>query len=322
NDFKKLAQEIQSIPGVKNIGAVSHNLGTSQDWSDDYKKNVTDAPFVMRDFRVDKNYISNLDMLFVAGHNFSENISAERETEVILNESALKLFGIEDASSAIGQVIFSDDSVALAVAGVVKDFHFRPMNDAIGPLALRYKPADFNIMNIAIEPGSKERVMAAISPIWKKIDQVHPLECKLMSQEIEDAFTESGIIDILHVIEYITILSVIISCLGMLGMVMYGTRLRLKEISVRKVMGADIKSITILLSRSFMKLIVISLLIGIPLSYFLGNMILQNFAYKMSTLPLLIIVAVLIIALLGLITICSQTIKAAIANPVKSLRTE
>ncbi|MEO6405197.1 MAG: ABC transporter permease [Ferruginibacter sp.] len=322
NDFKKLSQEIQSIPGVKNIGAVSHSLGTSQDRSDDYKKDATDAPFVMRDFRVDANYISNLKMQFVAGHNFHENISAERETEVILNESALMLFGFKDAGSAIGQQIFSEDSVALSVSGVVKDFHFRPMMDAIGPLALRYKPADFSIMNIAIEPGSTDKVIAAISPIWKKTDPVHALEIKLMSQEIDDAYIESGLVDILHVIEYVTILSVIIACLGMLGMVMYSTRLRLKEISVRKVMGADIKSITILLSRSFMKLVVIGLLIGIPLSYLLGNIILQNFAYKITTLPLLIIAAVLIIALLGLITICSQTIKAALIIPVKSLRTE
>jgi putative ABC transport system permease protein len=126
----------------------------------------------------------------------------------------------------------------------------------------------------------------------------------------------------LHVIEYVSLLSIIIACLGMLGMVMYSTRLRLKEISVRKVMGADVLSITVLLSRSFMKLIIIGLLIGIPLSYFLGTMILQNFAYKISSLPFLVVAAVLIIALLGLITICSQTIRAALVNPSKSLRTE
>ncbi|MEP6711843.1 MAG: FtsX-like permease family protein, partial [Ferruginibacter sp.] len=97
---------------------------------------------------------------------------------------------------------------------------------------------------------------------------------------------------------------------------------RLKEISVRKVMGADVKTITLLLSRSFSKLIAIGLIIGIPLSYLSGNLILQNFAYKINSMPVLIIVAVLIIALLGLVTICSQTINAARANPVKSLRTE
>ncbi len=322
NDYRMLANEIQSIPGVIRTGAVSHSLGTSEDRSADYKKNATDAPFIMRDFRVDANYITNLQMKFVAGNNFSKNISAGRETEVILNESALELFGFKNASSAIGQTIYADDSVLLAVTGVVKDFHFRPMTYQIGPLALRYKPADFSIMNIAFVPGSKDKILAAISPIWKKADPNHALNCTLMSQEIDEDYSRSGLTDILNVIEYVSFLSIIIACLGMLGMVMYSTRLRLKEISVRKVMGAGVKDITRLLSRSFMMLIALGIIIGIPVSYLLGNLLLQNFAYKINSLSLLIIVAVFIIALLGLITICSQTIKAAMANPVKSLRAE
>lgn len=322
NNYEKLAHEIGSIPGVKLIGAVSHSLGTSEDMATDYKKNAADAPFVMRDFRVDSNYITNLDMKFVAGRNFGKDITPGRETEVILNETALKSFGFKNAAAAIGQTIIADDSVLLAVTGVVRDFNFRPMNYSIGPLAMRYKPADFNIMNISFETASKDKIIAALSPIWKKADSVHPLDCKLMSEEIDDDYTRSGIVDMLLVIKYVSFLSIIIACLGMLGMVMFSTRLRLKEISIRKVMGADVKTISVLLSRSFMMLIGIGILIGIPVSYFFCNLILQDFAYKISTLPLLIIAAVFIIFFLGLITISSQTIKAALANPVKSLRTE
>ncbi len=322
NDYAKLATEIQAIPGVKRIGAVSHSLGTWEDMATDYKKNAADAPFVMRDFRVDANYINNLEMKFVAGRNFSKDMSADRESEVILNETALKSFGFKDASSAIGQTIISDDSLSLAVTGVVKDFHFRPMNYEIGPLALRNKPSDFSIMNIAFEPAAKDKVMAAISPIWKKTDPVHELKYTLMSEEIDEAYSSSGILDILKIIEYVSFLTTVIACLGMLGMVMYSTRLRLKEISVRKVLGADVKAITLLLSRSYMILIGIGVLIGTPLSYLFGSFILQNFAYMITTLPLLVLGAILIIVLVGLIAICSQTIKAAIANPVKNLRTE
>jgi putative ABC transport system permease protein len=108
----------------------------------------------------------------------------------------------------------------------------------------------------------------------------------------------------------------------MLGMVMYNTQLRVKEVSVRKVMGASVKDVAVLLSRSFIWLVGIGVLIGIPLSYLLGNLFLQNFAYKITYGIWLIAAGVLITGLLGLITVCTQTIKAAIANPVKSLRSE
>ena len=196
------------------------------------------------------------------------------------------------------------------------------MNYEIGPLAFRYRPENFQRMSIAFEPGSKDKLVAALSPIWKKTDPVHPLQYSLMRDEINDAYVQSGFTDVLKIMQYISFLSVILACLGMLGMVMYNSQLRIKEVSVRKVMGASVKDVTVLLSRSFVWLIGIGVLIGIPLSYLLGNLFLQNFAYKISYSIWLIVAGVLIIAVLGLITICSQTIKAALSNPVKSLRTE
>ncbi len=322
NDYKKLAVELQSVPGVKQIGFVSHSLGTFQDFSDDYKRRLADASFVMRDFRADANYMSNLQIHFVAGRNFSPDLPSERETETILNERALSFFGFKSAGEAIGQQIYAADSIALNVVGVVKDFHFRPMNYEIGPLAFRYRPSDFQIINIAFEPGSKDKLVAALSPIWKKMDPVHPLQHNLMRDEINDAYETSGFTDVLKVMQYVSFLSIVLACLGILGMVMYNTQLRTKEISVRKVMGASVKDVTVLLSRSFMWLIAIGIMIGMPLSYLVGNLFLQNFAYKISFGIGLIFAGVLITGLLGLITICSQTIKAALTNPVNSLRTE
>ena len=322
NDYRKLANEVQSVPGVKQIGFVSHSLGTFQDYSDDYKRKVTDASFVMRDFRADANFISNLKIQFAAGRNFSPGLSATKESEVILNEKALLLFGFKSAVDAIGQQVYAEDSIALKVVGVVKDFHFRPMTYEIGPLAFRYRPADFQVMSIAFEPGSKGRLIAALSPTWKKFDNVHQLQSNLMRDEINDAYESSGFTDILKIMQYISFLSIVIACLGMLGMVMYNTQLRTKEVSIRKVMGASVKDITILLSRSFMWLIGIGVLIGIPSSYLLNNLFLQNFAYKINYWPLIIVAGVVITSSLGLITVCSQTIRTAMMNPVKSLRTE
>jgi putative ABC transport system permease protein len=322
NEPGKLASETRSIAGVKQIGFVSHSLGTFQDLSDDYKRKPGDEAFEMRDFRADANFISNLKISFVAGRNFSQGLSKDKESEIILNETALPLFGFKSPSDALNQQVYVSDSIPLNVVGVVKDFHFRPMNYKIGPLAFRYRPSSFQIMSVAIEPGSKDRVMASLSPIWKGIDPVHPLQADLMRDEINDAYVTSGFTDVLKIMQYISFLSIVLACLGMLGMVMYNTQLRTKEVSLHKVMGASVKDVTILLSRSFMWLILIGVLIGMPLSYLLGNLFLQNFAYKITTGSLLILVGAVIISLLGLITICSQTIKAALSNPVKNLRSE
>jgi putative ABC transport system permease protein len=322
NDYNKLAEEVQSVPGVKQIGFVSHSLGTFQDYSDDYRKNIGDDPFDMRDFRADANYISNLKVQFVAGRNFSSQLSKEHESEVIINEKALDLFNFKTPDEAIGQQIYAGDSIALNIVGVVNNFHFRPMNYEIGPLAFRYRPNDFRLMSIAFEPGGKDRLLASLSPIWKNIDPVHPLQSNLMRDEITDAYKSSGFTDVLEIMQYIAFLSIVLACLGMLGMVMYNTQLRIKEVSVRKVLGASAKDVTILLSRSFMWLIGIGTLIGIPLSYLISNLFLQNFAYKISYGIWLIVAGVIITGLLGLITVCAQTIKTALSNPVKSLRTE
>ena len=322
NDPDKLASETRSITGVKQIGFVSHSLGTFQDLSDDYKRKPGDEAFEMRDFRADANFISNLKISFVAGRNFSPGLSKENESEIILNEKALPLFGFKSPSDAVNQQVYVSDSIPLNVVGVVKDFHFRPMSYEIGPLAFRYRPSSFQIMSVAIEPGSKDRVMASLSPIWKSMDPVHPLQADLMRDEINDAYVTSGFTDVLKIMQYISFLSIVLACLGMLGMVMYNTQLRIKEVSLHKVMGASVKDVIVLLSRSFIWLILIGVLVGMPLSYLLGNLFLQNFAYKISSVPLLIIFGAVITSLLGLITICSQTIKAALSNPVKNLRSE
>jgi putative ABC transport system permease protein len=322
NDYKTLGAELSSVPGVKQIGFVSHPLGTFRDFADDYKRNKGEAAFVMRDFRADANYISNLKIQFSAGRNFSQGLSEKRESEVIINEKSLTQFGFKSSADAIGKQIYAGDSTLLNVVGVVKDFHFRPMNYEIGPLAFRYRPADFTEMSIAFEPGSKERIAAALSSIWKKTDAVHPLKYSLMREQIIDAYNASGFTDVLKILQYISFLSIVLACFGMLGMVMYSTQLRTKEVSVRKVMGADVKEVTVLLSRSFMWLIGIGILIGAPISYVLGNLILQDYAYKISYAGWLVAAGVAIIGLLGLITVCSQTIRAALANPIKNLRTE
>lgn len=321
-DFNKMAAEVRSLPGVVSVGGVSHRLGTWSDRSSDYKRTVSDEPFVMRDFMVDDNYIHNLDLTFLAGRNFEASEQNGREKHVILNESALVNFGFNNPVAAIGQPIYADDSVMLNVIGVVKDFHYRPMNSKIEGLALRYNLSELAYLSAQIDPTQKESTIASIESIWKKLDPIHTIEYMMLDEEIDDAYRQAGMNDVLVIVGYITFLAVTLACLGMLGMAMYATQVRVKEVGVRKVMGASVMDVVFLLSKSFMVLIGTAILIGAPISFWLGDLFLSLYAYKIEIGPLLLGFGVSIIALLGLIIVCTQTVKAAVSNPVDSLRYE
>jgi putative ABC transport system permease protein len=321
-EFEKMANEVQTLAGVQSVGGVSHKLGTWADRSSDYKRYRQDEPFVMRDFLVDDNYISQLELTFLAGTNFKANEEGDREKHIILNETALPRFGFSDPVSAVGQSLYTNDSVMLQVIGVVKDFHFRPMNNQINALGLRYNAKAFGYLSIKINPDKKTEVMASIQSIWKKLDPIHAIDFAMMEEEIDDAYRQAGMKDILIIVGYITFLAVTLACLGMLGMAMYATQTRIKEVGIRKVMGASVNEVTVLLSKSFMMLIGIAVLIGVPISIYIGNLFLELYAYKVEITPLLLLSGISLIALLGLVMICSQTIKAASSNPVKSLRYE
>ncbi len=319
NDFKNFDTRVSALAGVERVGGVSHSLGTWADGADDYKRNKGDEAFVMRDFYVDADYIKNLKLTFVAGEGFRED--RDEENHIILNESALVSFGFEDARSAVGQTIIAGDSIELIVIGVLKDFNYRPLNYQIGPLGLRSNHQALSIASISYS-GDRAKLESSIASIWKEIDPIHPIEMRSMTEEIDKAYADSGFTDVLAIIGYIAFVAVSLACLGMLGMAMYTTQTRIKEIGLRKTLGASVVSVVFLLSRSFLILIGISIAIGAPISYYLGNLFISNYAYRITITPMLMVSGIALLVLLGIGIISSQTIVAARRNPVDSLRYE
>jgi putative ABC transport system permease protein len=316
-EFQKLATEIQTISGVESVGGISHSLGTWEDGSSDYKRNLNDELFVMRDFSVDENYLKNLKINLVAGSHFH----AGRERQVILNETALKKFGFDRPVDAIDQIIFINDSTQLSIVGVVPDFNFRPLSYEIGPVAFRYAPQDISILTARINPTNTKAVVEQMGAAWKKLD-TRPFEWMMVSDEIDNAYEDAGFFDVVTIVGYITVVAITLACLGILGMAMYMAQTRIKEIGVRKVMGATVPDILFLLSKTFLIVIGISVAIGVPISYFLGDMFLNMYAYKIPVTPWMILSGILFLVILAMIMIASQTIRAATTNPVKSLRYE
>jgi putative ABC transport system permease protein len=321
-EFEKFANEVRRLPGVLSVGGVSHALGTYADRYGDYKRNIGDENFAIRDFTVDDNYISNLGLEFLAGSNFDPALQGEHERHAILNERALQDFGFADPLSAIGQPIYTGDSIMLTIVGVVKDFNFRPLNYQVGPLVLRYNFDDLDILSASIIPSQEKAVIASIESVWKKLDPIHPFEGVMMKQQLDDTYWDGGFLDIIQVVGYISLLAITMACLGILGMSMYATQTRIKEIGVRKVMGASSKQITLLLSRSFLVLIIVGVIIGLPAGYYLGYAFVLDYAYQIEITPLLLLSGVAIVTVLGMFAIGSQTWKAAQTDPARSLRYE
>jgi putative ABC transport system permease protein len=315
-DYEKLANQIRGLAGVSRVGGISHSLGTWADGASDYKRNQEDDLFVIRDFSVDENYLLNLEVPLIAGTNFE----AGADRQVILNEKALESFGFERAADAVGQKIFMGDSTELIIAGVVKNFNFRPLSYEIGPVVFRYDPRSISILSAKIV-GDAAPLLSSMEAIWKKNDP-RIFDARVLSDEIDASYEEAGFFDIVTIVGYITVVAIVLACLGMLGMAMYATQTRIKEIGVRKVMGATVPDILLLLSKSFIFLIGIAVVIGAPVSVFLGNQFLSLYAYKVNITVGLISTGVLFLVVLGTGIICSQTIRAATTNPLKSLRYE
>lgn len=320
NDFEKFDTQVSALAGVERVGGVSHSLGTWADGSDDYKRFKGDEAFVMRDFYVDADYINNLKLEFVAGKNFSEN-NRENENHILLNETALVSFGFEDAPSAVGQTVIAGDSTELLVVGVLKDFNYRPLNYQIGPLGLRSNAKNFSLASISYS-GDRTKVEESVISIWKDLDPIHPIVMNSMTEEIDNAYSDSGFTDVLAIIGYIAFLAVSLACLGMLGMAMFTAQTRIKEIGLRKTLGASVTSVVLLLSKSFLVLIGISVVIGAPISYYLGEMIISTYAYRITITPWLMLSGISLLVFVGIAIISSQTIVAARRNPITSLRYE
>lgn len=320
--FEKIANDVRGLSGVESVGGVSHPIGTYNSRNSNYKRKRSDEAVSMKEFLTDENYINNLKLTFLAGENFNTQNQSGIQSHIILNETAMTRFGFENPTSTIGETVYLNDSVALQVIGVVKDFHFRPLDSKIEPLGLRYNINELRLLSVQFNPAQKDAVIASLKTIWKKYDPNHTPDYAIMEEEIDDAYRQSGMQDILVIVSYITFLAVVLACLGMLGMAMYATQTRIKEVGVRKVMGASVSDVVILLSKSFLILIGIAVVIGTPISFIIGTVFLDTFAYKIQIGPMIILTGIFTIAGLGLMIVCSQTIRTATTNPVKWLRYE
>jgi ABC-type antimicrobial peptide transport system permease subunit len=324
-----LLKELSQMPEVTALSRSLIITSVGNAWGGYMKyKDLRDSALVLTN-NVDENYLPLHDYKLVAGGNFiARPTTSKAVREVIVNEQFLKRFNIavNDPEKAIGEEItFSNiqgNGRKMTIVGVMKDFHYGKVDNLIEPTAFMFwTPEDRTIINAKIQSTDMLTTMAKIESIWKKIDPVHPFEAKFYDQEIEDAYSELS--SMIKIIGLLSFLAISIASMGLFAMVVFTTETRLKEISIRKVLGASPSNLIFLLSRDFLWLLSISALIALPVTYFFfKNVVLTNFPYHTPVQIAELFVGLLTVLLIAFIMIGSQTMKAARSNPAKVLKSE
>jgi len=322
-------KELSELPDVTALSRSLIITSVGNAWGGYMKYNDSrDSALVMTN-HVDENYLPLHGYKLVAGENFrARPTSAKAVSEVIVNQQVLKRFNIStnDPQKAIGkEITFSNPQGygrKMTIVGVMKDFHYGKVDNLIGPVAfMSWTPEDRTIINAKLQSPDLLATRARIESVWKKMDRVHPFQAEFYDEAIEEAYSEFS--SMIKIIGFLSFLAISIASMGLFGMVAFTTETRLKEISIRKVMGASSASLIYLLSRGFLVQLLLSALIALPITYlFFENVVLTNFPYHTPVQIVELFVGLLVVLLIACLMIGSQTMQAAKRNPAEVLKNE
>jgi putative ABC transport system permease protein len=317
--------EIKQISGVENAtltGALpTTNYGNS---STVFKSAVVDQKngLLTQEWYADEDYVPTLGLKIIAGRNFSRQMATDTDA-VLINESAAKMLGY---TNPIGQLIYdpTDNKVTklkpYRIIGVMKDFNFQSLRSNVTPLLL-FNGHDLGGLSIRANTANIAALLSQLKSKWTEFSPNQTLNYSFMDQDFDKLYRSEQRIGGIAIA--FTSLAIIIACLGLFGLAAYAAEQRTKEIGIRKVLGASMSTIVGMLSKDFIKLVLISIVIASPFAwYFMNRWFLQSFAYRQDIQWWVVAVAGVAAIIIAFITISFQSIKAALTNPVKSLRSE
>lgn len=268
---------------------------------------------------VDDTYDETLDLQMADGRFFDKNIASD-SSAVILNEAAMKQLGWTDYhDKRLLSFNKSDEGDPIHVIGVVKDFNFETLRNQVRPMLLLYRP-NSNLISIRLKPGDIQSKLDFIGDQWKQLSNGAPFDYVFLDQEFDKLFRAEQRMGSIFLV--FTILAIVIACLGLFGLASFTAEQRSKEISIRKVMGATVPQVMVMLSTSFTRLVLIAFVVGTPLAYYGMHLWLEGFAYRINIGIFSLLAGGLAALLISWFTISFQSFKAARANPVRSLRSE
>ena len=306
------------MSAVKNVTASSNVMGQEIYWTRGMNRLGEEGQAVtMYIMGIDYDFLSSYELKLVAGRNFSKDFKTD-SSGILLNEKAVELFGFKNAQDAIGKKIRSGDT--LTVVGVVTNYHHQSLQKAMDPMLFLLIPRISNYYSIKVNSADMHQSMAIIEKTWNKYFPADPFNYFFLDDSYNNQYkadTRFG-----AVFGLFAGLAIIIACFGLLGLSAYNVLQRTKEIGIRKVLGASVNSLLVLLSREFLMLVIVSLFVAIPITWLVMNNWLQDFAYRINIQWWVFALAGLIAILIAMLTTGLQALKASVSNPVKSLRTE
>jgi putative ABC transport system permease protein len=321
---KTFREEVVKISGVENATMTGY-LPTNGWRNDnpvfadptlDQKKAVS-----MQTWDVDEQYIPTLGMELVTGRNFSKEFLTD-SSAIIINEAAAKMYGFTEP---VGKNLYYLRDIGnktisvLHVIGIIKDFNFSSFRQQVTPLALMYSENAGNTV-IRLSSTNMPHLVTQIERLYKDLAPGQPFDYTFMDEDFNNLYRTEHRMGVIAI--SFSSLAILIACLGLFGLAAYAAEQRTKEIGIRKVLGATVSNITAMLSKDFLKLVIVAAVIAFPLAWWVMHSWLQDFAYRTNISWWVFIMAGGVAALIAIVTVSFQTIKAAIMNPVKSLRTE
>jgi ABC-type antimicrobial peptide transport system permease subunit len=310
------ANEFTRLPAVQSLSMSSGIMGHGVPGSWGRLESKADSSMLHYMF-VDGNFISNLGLKLKGGRTFFPDESANRT--IIVNETFLKRFNFNGPSEAIGERIELEQS-SYEIVGVIADFHFWQLHAPVAPFCFRYDKDKFRYANIKIASSDIQQTFIDMEKKWNTIADGRVFTAEFLEKETAGAF--SNYQTLLKIFGFLGLLAISISCLGLLGMVVYTAERKTKEVGIRKVMGASTWNVTYLLAKGYLKLMLIASVFSIPVALLLDKMLTGFAHYRIEITVFDVLLGMLLMLLLGVGTMVSQTLKTANANPAQTLRSE
>jgi putative ABC transport system permease protein len=326
NNYGSFKNELLTYPGV---ASVSVGYGFPGDMFGDgmmtVKEKPGQEPTKATQLMVDEDYIKTLGLQLTAGRDFIKDRKGD-ESAWIINETAVRELGLGTPEQAIGKTLSwptwrKQDSLKTGpVIGVVKDFHFKSLHEKLEAAVLQIYPQAYSKIAVKLKGANLENTMADVKTLYAKFSPDYPIEYTFLDESFTKMYKAEDKLKTL--LSLFTAITIFVACLGLLGLAAYAAERRRKEISIRKVLGSSVQGVVVLLSKDFVKLVLIALLIASPVAWYFMNKWLASFSYRIDISWWVFAIAGIVAVMLALFTVGFQAVKAALANPVKNLRSE
>jgi putative ABC transport system permease protein len=319
--YKMLKEELSKLPGVISASAGNFTYGSGISnvamLPEGANENeITSEAVIM----VDEDFLPTYRISLAAGRNFSrDNVTDEKEA-FIVNEAAVKHFNWGTPETALGKTIDWGLGKKGKVIGVVKDFNFSSLHESIKPLIIHILPDGFDFISLKVKAGDVSELVSRMEARWKELGMDGPFDYSFFDQDFDQLYRAEQ--QVQTILGCFSGLAILIACLGLFGLAAFTAEQRTKEIGVRKVLGADVLQVIVLLSTDFLKPVLIAISLAIPIAWIAADKWLTGFAYRTPMSWWIFALAGVMAILIAVLTVSFQSIRAAMANPVKSLRTE